>query len=149
MFSNIEGDIWMTINHTFNLIYFKFYSWYFYHQLCSKTVMANAHQSVDLNAWCGICIIKFFKIFEVVTFLVFLLPPKYFFFHDFTNTVHYGSSNWDYKWLTQCDRDKIATIFHVTFSNGFSWMKMFEFRLKFCWSLFLRVLLTVSRHCFR
>ena len=27
----------------------------------------------------------------------------------------------------------------TTFKNGFSWMKMYEFRLKFHWSLFLRV----------
>ena len=29
------------------------------------------------------------------------------------------------------------------------WMKMFEFRLKFHWSLFLRVQLTIIQHCFR
>ena len=33
-----------------------------------------------------------------------------------------------------------------TFSNAFSWMKTFEFRLKFHWSLFLRVQLTIFRH---
>ena len=31
----------------------------------------------------------------------------------------------------------MAAIFHMTFSNAFSWMKMLEFRLKFHWSLFL------------
>ena len=36
-----------------------------------------------------------------------------------------------------------------TFSNAFSWMKIFEFRLKFHWSLFLRVQLTISQHWFR
>ena len=33
--------------------------------------------------------------------------------------------------------------------SAFSWMKMFEFRLKFHWSLFLRVQLTIIHHCFR
>ena len=34
-------------------------------------------------------------------------------------------------------RDKMADISQTTFSNVFSSMKMFEFRLKFHWSLFL------------
>ena len=33
--------------------------------------------------------------------------------------------------LTHWGRDKIAAIFQSTVSNGFSWMKMYEFRLKF------------------
>ena len=35
--------------------------------------------------------------------------------------------------LTHRGRDKMATIFQTTFSNGFSSMKMFELRLKFDW----------------
>ena len=35
------------------------------------------------------------------------------------------------------------------FSNTFSWMKMYEFRLKFHWSLFLRFQLTICQHWFR
>ena len=35
------------------------------------------------------------------------------------------------------------------FSNAFSWMTIFEFRLKFQWSLFLRVHLTIFQHWFR
>ena len=37
----------------------------------------------------------------------------------------------------------------TTFSNAFSWMKIFEFRLKFHWSLFLMVQLTIFQHWFR
>ena len=33
----------------------------------------------------------------------------------------------------------MAAIFQTTFWNAFSWMKIYEFRLKFNWSLFLRV----------
>ena len=40
-------------------------------------------------------------------------------------------------------------ISQTTFSSAFSWMKMFEYRLKFHWSLFLRVQLTISQHWFR
>ena len=40
-------------------------------------------------------------------------------------------------------------ISQTTFRSAFSWMKMFEFRLKFHWSLFLRVQLTIFRHRFR
>ena len=38
--------------------------------------------------------------------------------------------------LTHCDRDKLAAISQTTLSDAFSWMKMFEFRLKFRWRLF-------------
>ena len=40
--------------------------------------------------------------------------------------------------LTHWGRDKMAAIFQTTFSNGFSGMKMYEFRLTFHWGLFLR-----------
>ena len=51
--------------------------------------------------------------------------------------------------LTHWGRDKMAAIFPTTFSNGFSWMKMYEFRLTFHWSLFLGVQLTIFQHWFR
>ena len=35
------------------------------------------------------------------------------------------------------------------FSNAFSWMKMYEFHLKFHWSLCLRFQLTIFQHWFR
>ena len=37
---------------------------------------------------------------------------------------------------THRGRDKMAAISHTTFSKAFSWMKMYEFRLRFHWSLF-------------
>ena len=51
--------------------------------------------------------------------------------------------------LTHWGRDKMATIFQTTFWNAFSWMKMFEYRLKFHWNLFLRVQLIIFQHWFR
>ena len=51
--------------------------------------------------------------------------------------------------LTHWGRDKMDAIFQTTFSNGFSWMKMYEFLLKFHWSLFLGVQLTIFQHWFR
>ena len=44
--------------------------------------------------------------------------------------------------LTHWGRDKMADISQTIFSNIFSSKKMFEFRLKFHWNLFLRVQLT-------
>ena len=44
---------------------------------------------------------------------------------------------------------QMDAISQTTFSSAFSWMKMFEFRLKFHWSLFLRVQLTIFQHWFR
>ena len=50
----------------------------------------------------------------------------------------------DHSTLTHWGRDKMAVIFLTTFSNGFSLMKKYEFRLKFHWTLFLWVQLTIS-----
>ena len=51
--------------------------------------------------------------------------------------------------LLNWGRDKMDAISQTTFSSAFSWMKMFEFRLKFHRSLFLRVQLTIFQHWFR
>ena len=50
--------------------------------------------------------------------------------------------------LTHWARDKMAAI-SQTFSNAFSCIKMYEFRLKFHWSLFSKVQLTIFHHWFR
>ena len=44
---------------------------------------------------------------------------------------------------------QMDAISQTTFSDAFSWMKMFEYRLKCHWSLFLRVQLTIFQRWFR
>ena len=44
---------------------------------------------------------------------------------------------------------QMDAIFQTTFSNAFSSMKMYEFLLKFHWSLFLGVQFTIFHHWFR
>ena len=44
-----------------------------------------------------------------------------------------------YLGLTYWGWDKMDVISQTTFSMAFLWMKIFEFRLKFHWNLFLRV----------
>ena len=51
--------------------------------------------------------------------------------------------------LTHWDRDEINNISQTTFSNVFSSKKIFEFRIKFPWSLFPMVQLTIFQHWFR
>ena len=51
-------------------------------------------------------------------------------------------------YLTHWDWDKMAAISQATFWSAFSWMKMYEFRLKFHWSLFPVVQLTIFQHWF-
>ena len=51
--------------------------------------------------------------------------------------------------LTHWGRDKIDSILQTTFSSAFSWTKMFEFQLRYHWSLFLKVQLTIFQHWFR
>ena len=54
-----------------------------------------------------------------------------------------------YQVLTHWGWDKMDAISQTTFSSTFSWMKIFEFRLKYHRSLFLRVQLTIFQHWFR
>ena len=51
--------------------------------------------------------------------------------------------------LTHWGRDKMVAFSQMTLENPFSWMKMFEFRLNFHWSWFLRVQLTIFQQWFR
>ena len=51
--------------------------------------------------------------------------------------------------LTHWGRDKMAAISQTTLSNAFSWMIMLEFRLKFHWSLSIRVPRILFQHWFR
>ena len=60
-----------------------------------------------------------------------------------------GSSFTNRNYLTHWGRDKIDAISQTACSSAFSWMKMFEFHLRFHWSLFLRVQLTIFHHWFR
>ena len=63
---------------------------------------------------------------------------------NFIVSVNLGDS------LTHWGRDEMNDISQTTFSNVFSSMKMFEFRLKFHWSLFPpRVKSTIFQHWFR
>ena len=52
-------------------------------------------------------------------------------------------------WLTYWGRNKITAISQTTFSNAFSWMKIFKFRLRFRWCFFPRFQLTIFHHWFR
>ena len=51
--------------------------------------------------------------------------------------------------LPHWGRDKMDAVSQTTVSNAFSWMKMYWFRLKFHWTLFPRVQLTIFQHWFR
>ena len=51
--------------------------------------------------------------------------------------------------LTHWGRDQMDAISQRTFSNPFSWMKMFEYRLKFHWNVFSEVQLTIFQRWFR
>ena len=76
-------------------------------------------------------------------------------YKNFCNQIHLEMSA---KWwpfysgpnvLTHWGRDKMAAISQTTHSNPFSWMKIFEFRFKFHWSLFLGFQLTIFQHWFK
>ena len=63
--------------------------------------------------------------------------------------ANYNNKPFPWPKLTHWGRDQIDTFTQTTFSSAFFWTKIFEFRLKFHWSLFLRVQLTIFQHWFR
>ena len=111
------------------------------------------------------------QIYAITVWLEFLVIPscifhnidtrnKCYFVIEFTYTKSHKSSSQNItqvsqkfyicnRNLTHCGRDKMDAISQTTFSSAFSWMQMLVFRLKFHWSLFLRVHLTIFQHWFR
>ena len=61
--------------------------------------------------------------------------------------VGYQQAPWGL--LTHWGRDKMAAISQTMFWNAFSWMKMYEFCLRFLRNVFLRIELTIFQHWFR
>ena len=51
--------------------------------------------------------------------------------------------------LTHWGWDKMADISQTTFSHAFSWMKIYEFRLRFHWNFSPRFQLMIFQHWFR
>ena len=76
------------------------------------------------------------------------LPEPLLTYHQQGSGIHSRAMPSRYE-LTHWGRDEMNNISQMTFSNVFSSMKMFEFRLKFHWSLFPRVELTIFQHWFR
>ena len=64
----------------------------------------------------------------------------------FCSTSYGNTSHID---LTHLPLDKMAAISQATFSNAFSWMKMYWLGLKFHWSLFPMIWLTTFEHWLR
>ena len=54
-----------------------------------------------------------------------------------------------FMYSTHLPLDKMTTISQTVFSDAFSWMKIYEFWLRFHWSLFLMFELTVLQHWIR
>ena len=83
--------------------------------------------------------------------LIYILPTRV--VHDFQSRCSLfprhvprtTESSGCWRW-THWGRYKIDAILQTTFSNAISLIKMFEFRLKFHWSLFLRGQLTIFQH---
>ena len=58
-------------------------------------------------------------------------------------------SGWWKTILTHWGPNKMAAILQTIFSSACSWRKIYEFRLKFHWKLFLRFEFTILQHRFR
>ena len=97
--------------------------------------------------WCGyriyiICLVGGKRVYKVENGTLVLWITKCFVFVISKVICHITT-------LTHWGRDEMNNISQTTLSNVFSSMKMFEFRLKFHWSLFLRDQLIIFQHWFR
>ena len=88
-------------------------------------------------------------VWDLPHWVIYLLPPStpMLWVHEVITAIF--QTPWTPASLTHWGREKIDAILQTTFSNAFSRMKMYEFRLGFHWSLFLRVQLTIFQHWFR
>ena len=105
----------------------------------------RGHYDVIVMCELHVCIMMAFKFCKIkytydnLEEIIFIISSECF----ATNVIQGPGS------LTHWGWEKMAAISQTTFSSAFSWMKMFEFRLKFHWSLFLRAQLSISQHWFR
>ena len=102
--------------------------WIRFYKLLSRSVYSQYHgcwHLDDINS-------HYFELFS---------PEHYSLTTRMVKNVTYNLTHWG--------RDEMNNISQTTLSNVFSSMKMFEFRLKFHWSLFPRVQLTIFQHWFR
>ena len=104
-----------------------------------ETTICNFAHFRRLN----VCIIK------TSSFTTFLKPThkkqSYVYVIQTLRSLHHQMS----QNLTHWGWDKMATIFQTTFSNAFSWMKIYELWLRFHWRLFPGVHLTTFKHWFK
>ena len=110
--------------------------------------MRNSHEYVHVTS--SVVETIFIIAFESLSLIIAIRVT------DVTGNVHpvcslllFFTKPWSINLLTHWGRDKMDAISQTTFSSAFSWMKMYEFRLKFHWSLFLRIQWTIFKHWFR
>ena len=92
---------------------------------------------ISVSSNCAVASMRYIIIIIVIVIIIIII------------IIINATLSWTNADLTHWGRDKMAAIFQTTFTNGFSWMKIYEFRLTFHWSLFIGVQLTIYQHWFR
>ena len=146
-----QADVWRHQPDTLTLNTHEI-DWYLFHQYHFSIILV-CHDFKDK--------VKFYSNQQVNMSSSFLLYLFSLHFWRFTvpDAVCLASADWwenNHSWLeflagamlTHWGRNKMAAIFQTTFSNAFYWMKMYEFLLRFHWSLFQRVKLTIFQPWF-
>ena len=110
-------------------------------------VQENTKQDLTRHQWCGPHLVAVNKPATVTSDKALQNTASYTKPHSFHASVNKAGSTVHN--LTHWGRHEIDAILQTTFSNTFSWMKMFKFRFNFHWSLFLRTQLTIFQHWFR
>ena len=137
-----KGNDFQLISNTWiKLILFTFF-------IITSQWMSNLPYLVSFVIFLLSYTIKEYRNNEAV--IVFVFPFNLFSYQSYNthfathHTIHRPKTS-----LTHWGRNKMVAISQTTFSSAFSLMKMFQLRLKFHWSLFLRVQLTIFKHWFR
>ena len=80
---------------------------------------------------------------------VFMISTLIYIFRSMCGLKYFSNPSVFANGLTQWGSVKLAAVLQTTFLNAFSLIKMYKFWLKFHWSLFLGVPLTVFQHWLR
>ena len=128
--------------------------WWFVTPSC--TLWRHCNGGFDNDDWLWFIMIMIIIMFVIVIIVVIIIVTTVIIVKNIAAAIIIKTclllicfSAFQFTYLTHWGRDKMDAISQTTCSSAFSWMKMFEFRMKFHWSLFLRVQLTIIQHCFR
>ena len=117
------STIWLPTN-----VHLILETWRCYISLWVKNKWCLYLWVLQCNSICSAMLLSFGSSFIHLSLKKIILVPAWTWFSTTDCYVSHA--------LTHCGQDEMAAILQTMFSNAFSWMKVYEFGLKFHWRLF-------------